>query len=476
MLSKARSKEHGRESNVVEKKGMTGTKTMTRDNMPTTASTTTARTTKQITKDELRAHDSRDSAWISIKGRVYDVTEFTKVHPGGDIILTTAGGDATEVFAGFHAGTDSWRLLPGLFVGVLEGGGDGNGGRYDGGLEYVKDVGEMRKELVKLRLFESRKGFYLGKVLSNVCLLSVALWLVSVGGWGAVVSGAILLALFWQQCGWLAHDFLHHQVFEYRMLNDGMGVLVGNIWQGFSTSWWKNKHNHHHAVPNVTDSLAGGDPDILTMPLLYWSEKLIEGDDLKNLPRVLLRYQHVLYWPILCMARTSWLIQSILYQFEKRNKNVTSDLLYVFEILGLFIHHASFFYVLSWIPSVAQKIVFATLSQGLGGLFIGVVFTVGHNAMDVLTREEMISQDFIRLQLRTTRNVTPSLFNDWFTGGLNYQVEHHIWPTLPRHSLPTASRILKAFCKKHNIGYHCQGLIEGNAQVCRLLARLSATA
>lgn len=447
-------------------------------NTPSTTSPSSNSLTRTVTPSELSSHNSRESAWLSIKNRVYDVTNFTSVHPGGDIILSAIGGDATEVFAGFHAGTDSWKLLPGLFVGVLLEEGDENyiGDNEQCGKEYEKDVGDMRKELMRLNLFKTNKLYYVWKVLSNLALLLFALGLVKfVGGWKGVLSGAIVLALFWQQCGWLAHDFLHHQVFETREFNNVMGVLVGNIWQGFSTSWWKNKHNHHHAVPNVTDSVAGGDPDILTAPLLYWSEKLIEGEDLNDLPKFLLKYQYILYWPILCMARTSWLIQSVLYQFDKRNKFVTGDTLYAFEILGLILHHLSFFHVLSWIPTLSQKIVFTIVSQALGGLFIGVVFTVGHNAMDVLTHEEMTRQDFIRLQVRTTRNVTPSLFNDWFTGGLNYQVEHHIWPTLPRHSLPKASKILKAFCRKHNLPYQCEGLIEGNAQVCRLLSRLSST-
>ena len=437
-----------------------------------------------ISAEELAKHATPSSAWISIKGRVYDVTHFTRVHPGGDIILTAAGGDATQVFAAFHAGTHSWRLLPALCIGALDtttlhadpSPTESNLDIHGANTEYIRDIAEMRKELIRQRLFESNKLFYIYKILSNILLLTISIGILkNFTNWFGTFVSAILLALFWQQCGWLAHDFLHHQVFKNRLYNDLVGILVGNIFQGFSEAWWKNKHNHHHAVPNVTDNVVGGDPDILTMPLLYWSEKLIEGDNLKDLPKFLLKYQWILYWPILCMARISWLIQSVLYQFDKRNKFVTSDFLYFLEIAGLAFHHLTFFYLLSWLPSVSQKLVFAFLSQSLGGLFIGIVFTVGHNAMEIFTDSEKVTQDFVRLQLRTTRNVTPTVFSDWFTGGLNYQVEHHIWPTLPRHSLPKASRILKAFCEKHGIQYHCHGLVEGNAQVCKLLAKLSAT-
>lgn len=119
------------------------------------------------------------------------------------------------------------------------------------------------------------------------------------------------MALFWQQSAFLAHDFLHHQVFTNRSYNNLGGLFFGNIWQGFSTSWWKAKHNHHHASTNVVHTQAGGDPDIMTMPFLLWSEKIIEGDteDLKDLPKFMVRYQKFFYLPLNAAARISWLLQ-----------------------------------------------------------------------------------------------------------------------------------------------------------------------
>jgi acyl-lipid Delta6-acetylenase / acyl-lipid (9-3)-desaturase len=335
-------------------------------------------------------------------------------------------------------------------------------------------VVKMRRDMQALGMFKSSKAYYAYKLGTNVALLAASVALVASfpGSWAAVLAASLLLALFWQQCGWLAHDFLHHQVFVNRAYNNLFGVLIGNVFQGFSVAWWKNKHNHHHAVPNVTDSPSGGDPDILTQPILWWSEKLIEGEDLETLPRFLLKNQAVLYWPILCMARTSWVIQSLLHQLPPRNPHVTSTAMYVTELAGLALHHASFLYLLTFISPLAQRAAFVVITQGLGGLLIGIVFTVGHNAMDVLTPEEMKSNHFVSLQVRTTRNVTPTPFNSWFTGGLNYQVEHHIWPTLPRHSLPRAAVILQKFCSDHNVPYTCKGLLEGNAEVCRLLAAI----
>eukprot|EP00168_Porphyra_purpurea_P012739 TRINITY_DN340_c0_g1_i1.p1 TRINITY_DN340_c0_g1~~TRINITY_DN340_c0_g1_i1.p1 ORF type:complete len:268 (-),score=91.15 TRINITY_DN340_c0_g1_i1:838-1641(-) len=217
---------------------------------------------------ELRKHASREDAWVSIRGKVYDVSAFSAVHPGGDIVLTAAGKDATDVFAAFHQNTDSYKLLPGLYVGELVE--DAKATRagvaaIDGTTsvrspQYLADVVAMRQELQRQRLYDSSKPFYVYKVLFNLSLLltSVALLRSFGSTLGGVVASALVLALFWQQCGWLAHDFLHHQVFRNRALGNAAGILVGNIWQGFSVSWWKTKHNHHHAVPNVVDALSGG--------------------------------------------------------------------------------------------------------------------------------------------------------------------------------------------------------------------------
>ena len=95
-------------------------------------------------------------------------------------------------------------------------------------------------------------------------------------GYASVLLAACLLGLFWQQSGWLAHDFLHHQVFQNRTYNNMAGLFLGNVSQGFSIAWWKDKHNTHHAVPNkLNDETIAMDPDIDTLPLLAWSADMI---------------------------------------------------------------------------------------------------------------------------------------------------------------------------------------------------------
>lgn len=432
-----------------------------------------------ITWHELSKHNTASDAWIAIKGRVYDVTDFVPLHPGGEVILTAAGCDATDVFAAFHSSTAAATMLPPLCVGTVDQSASPLLSNCGVDAEYIRDIQRLRNQVYSMRLFDSSKLYYAMKIMSNVSIMStsaiIALYFPT--NLFAIVVAGILMALFLQQCGWLAHDFLHHQVFKYRPLNNLFGVLVGNIFQGFSVSWWKDKHNHHHAVPNVTDAPSGGDPDIATMPILFWSEKLFEQENLDQFPKWMLRNQALLYWPIMCMARQSWVLQSLLFfKGRPRNTHVTAPWLMVAEFIGLAIHHLSYFSLLIKIgmSSIGSAVLFHMISQSMGGLFLSCVFTVGHNAMDVLTEKEMREVDFVRLQVRTTRNVSPHWFTDWFCGGLNFQVEHHIFPSIPRHNLPTVANLFRKFCVKHSLPYTSETLIEGNKSVCAVLERIAS--
>jgi acyl-lipid Delta6-acetylenase / acyl-lipid (9-3)-desaturase len=123
----------------------------------------------------------------------------------------------------------------------------------------------MRLQMIKAGLFKSSKSFYAWKVLSLLSMFFTVAGILVHGNdtWMACHAASFLIALSWQQSGWLAHDFLHHQVFKNRRMNDIFGYIFGCVLQGFSVDWWKNKHNTHHAVPNeCTENAIAVDPGI----------------------------------------------------------------------------------------------------------------------------------------------------------------------------------------------------------------------
>lgn len=129
--------------------------------------------------------------------------------------------------------------------------------------------------------FDASPVYYARKVVEIHAMLasSAALAYFNDGSVTVMIASATMCALMMQQAGWLSHDFLHHQVFENRDRGNLVGLWLGNVLQGYSVSWWKDKHNSHHAVPNLITSAPGakdGDPDIDTLPMLAWSKTMLK--------------------------------------------------------------------------------------------------------------------------------------------------------------------------------------------------------
>jgi fatty acid desaturase len=296
--------------------------------------------------------------------------------------------------------------------------------------EFVQEVRTLRQKYKEMGLFESNKMYYVFKLLSNFALLGLSLWILAHYGHNslAVVVSGIICGLYFQQCGWLAHDVLHHQLFENRDVNRAWGYLVGNMCQGFSVAWWTDKHTTHHAVPNVHQE----DPDIDTFPILAWSDHALTL--FNELPedvsaRFFLKYQSFYFFPLLAFARVSWALQSILYSFDKTKTTMRNPLV---EQVTLGIHYAWYFGVMYLYLDWKRALLWFLVSQTACGIMLALVFSLNHNGMPIFTKDEFKDMDFYSLQAITGRDVRSNLFSDWFTGGLNYQIEHHMFPTIPR--------------------------------------------
>jgi cytochrome b involved in lipid metabolism/fatty acid desaturase len=456
-------------------------------------------TKAKYTWAEVQQHRTPDNAWVVYQNKVYDVSNWYD-HPGGAVIFTHAGDDMTDIFAAFHA-PGSHTIMKKFLIGDLVEE-EGNARKTSEQLAFENGYRELRTQLIAMGMFKSNKWFYVYKCLSNMALWAVAVAMVywtrndpSAVAWH--MTAAVLLGTFFQQCGWLAHDFLHHQVFRYRRNGDYAGLFWGNLMQGYSIQWWKNKHNGHHAVPNLHNSTPAsqdGDPDIDTMPLLAWSVYQVKSygqfyNEQKTdgaMVRFLIRNQAIFYFPILLLARLSWLNESFKFAYgvgaatenakmERQRKGLQYPTL---EKLGIALHYVWVFIVStgfgnwSWWYSLA----FFLLMTCSCGLLLAIVFGLGHNGMATYNAQDR--PDFWNLQVTTTRNVVgghgfPQAFVDWFCGGLQYQVDHHLFPTLPRHSLKKAHALVHSFCQEWKVQYHEADLVVGTWEVLCHLSKVS---
>jgi len=120
---------------------------------------------------------------------------------------------------------------------------------------------------------------------------------------------------------------------------------------------------------------------------------------------------------------------------------------------------------------LVNAVAYFFLAQCACGLMLALVFGLGHNGMAVYPADQR--PDFWKLQVTTTRNVTSNWFTDFFCGGLQYQVEHHLFPMLPRHNLKKVHILVESFCKEQGVTYHEAGMVDGNMEVLTHLANVT---
>lgn len=449
---------------------------------------------QKYTWAEVKKHSYPADAWMVYNNKVYDVSNWHE-HPGGAVIFTHAGDDMTDIFAAFHA-AGSHNMMKKFLIGDLIP--ESVEHKDQKQLDFEKAYRDLRSKLVMMGMFKSNIGFYIYKQLSNISMWAASMAMMYYSENPLVhIASAMLMGLFFQQCGWLAHDFLHHQVFKNRRYGDYAGLFWGNLMQGFSVQWWKNKHNGHHAVPNLHNSSAlaqDGDPDIDTMPLLAWSvtqakqyrELQADGKD-SAFVKFMIKNQHIFYFPILLLARLSWLNESFKTSFGlgAASENAALELKAkglqypITEKLFIASHHVWMFAYacgfgrFSFLYSAALYLLVTASS----GFYLAIVFGLGHNGMATYDADKR--PDFWKLQVTTTRNITgghglPQFFVDWFCGGLQYQVDHHLFPGIPRHNLRKTHEFVESFCKEWGVRYHEADMYDGTIEVLDCLKNVGS--
>jgi fatty acid desaturase len=409
---------------------------------------------------EVAVHNKPSDCWIVVKSKVYDVSNFADEHPGGSVISTYFGRDGTDVFSSFHA-SSTWKILQDFYIGDVE--------RVEPTPELLKDFRDMRALFLREQLFKSSKLYYVMKLLTNVAIFAASIaiicWSKSIS---AVLASACMMALCIQQCGWLSHDFLHNQVFETRWLNEVVGYVIGNAVLGFSTGWWKEKHNLHHAAPNECDQTYQPiDEDIDTLPLIAWSKDILATVENKTFLRIL-QYQHLFFMGLLFFARGSWLFWSWRYTSTAALSPVDRLL----EKGTVLFHYFWFVGTACYLLPGWKPLVWMAVTELMSGMLLGFVFVLSHNGMEVYNT----SKEFVSAQIVSTRDIKGNLFNDWFTGGLNRQIEHHLFPTMPRHNLNKIAPRVEVFCKKHGLVYEDVSIATGTCKVLKALKEVAEAA
>ena len=254
----------------------------------------------------------------------------------------------------------------------------------------------------------------------------------------------------WAQGGLLQHDLGHNSIFFDCKKNYAAHVLFYTFLMGGSADWWKGRHTRHHASPNHTEL----DLDIRTLPLFAWDKK-----QFKKSFKPLVNWQ-IWYWPFLgppSMLHIYRILNSI-WMIRQFNVGESLALAAHFSILGYLVWMGNIFNWAFWW--------FWTLT--IGGSYLGWIFALNHTMFPIYRHEE--ERDWVAATVTTTQNVTPSFVVDIITGHLDYQVEHHLWPRMPRHNYEVVHPRLKALCKKHNLPFYEESYFKAIGSVYRTLS------
>jgi fatty acid desaturase len=311
-------------------------------------------------------------------------------------------------------------------------------------------------------LLERRSRYYAWKIALTIAVLAggwVAFFLIGNSWWQ--LSTAVLFAAVFTQLGFLGHDAGHRQVFGSRRANHIVGVLLGDLAIGLSYSWWIDKHSRHHAHPNDEDK----DPDIGVGAFVFTTR---QAGASRGVARWLYRYQAYLFFPLLLLEAINLRVASIRYLAARDQRHRGQEAL----LLG--VHLATYLTAVFLVLSPVTALAFIAVHQGLFGLYLGCSFAPNHKGMPSLSAAE--HSDFLRRQVLTSRNVRGSRFVDFALGGLNYQIEHHLFPSMPRPNLRHAQQLVRTFCAEHGVAYSQTGLIDSYAQALRHLNSVGRSA
>ncbi len=323
------------------------------------------------------------------------------------------------------------------------------------------EYAELKRLVEAAGLLAPQHRYYQLKLAINALLLAAALLGLRFAGAHPLwwVADVVFLSFVSVQVALLGHDVVHLQFLRAGRLNRTIGLILGNLLTGISRAWWNFNHSAHHARPNDI----AADPNVQIVFIACTPEQAATRP---GWIQWILRHQVRLLIPIFCLEFFSMHHQSIAYAMQR--KPGCSRL----EGVSLAMHYALYAGVLLLALGVPGALLFAFVHHLLTGLYMASIFAPNHKGMPLASR--LPTGGFLREQVLTARNVRGSWLVDLLYGGLNYQIEHHLFPSLPRNRLKLARPLVRAYCEARDLRYCETGLVEAWREILSHLDGVSA--
>jgi fatty acid desaturase len=316
--------------------------------------------------------------------------------------------------------------------------------------EQVRDAGLMKRDI----------AWYIGR------MIRLGLGFAAVGGmfvmlghsWWQMLT-AVLLGFMCTQVGFLSHDAAHRQIFASAKKNEWAARITGNLFVGLSYGWWMNKHGKHHANPNKI----GKDDDIAAGAVVFTPD---DAQARTGFAKWFAAHQGYFFFPLLTLVALDLHISAIRRVLNRKEivpSRGAEIALLAIRLIGVPV--AAVLVMGPWIGLAFVAVQIITL-----GVYMGGAFAPNHKGMPLVPKDVKI--DFMRRQTLMSRNIKGGWWVDAGMGGLNYQIEHHLFPTMSSKNLKLVQPMVREYCAERKIAYTETTLSHSYMIVMRYLNRV----
>ncbi|MDR6143993.1 fatty acid desaturase [Microbacterium foliorum] len=292
---------------------------------------------------------------------------------------------------------------------------------------------------------------------------------------GGLITGFILLGDSWfqlliaaglglvlTQVAFLAHEAAHRQILTSGPANFRLARILAAGVVGISYSWWDSKHTKHHGNPNQV----GKDPDIEVDTISFLETDAAQS---RGIVRLITRKQGWLFFPLLTLEGLNLHYLGVKHLVtSKKAKGRWIE-------LGLIaLRFAIVLIPVFLMLPLGMAFAFMGVQLAVFGVYMGASFAPNHKGMPIIDPNARL--DFFSKQVRTSRNIRGGWWATWLMGGLNYQVEHHLFPNMPRPHLSKAREIVRDYCASNDVPYTETSLLRSYAIVIEYLNRVGLAA
>ncbi|WP_022873098.1 fatty acid desaturase family protein [Nesterenkonia alba] len=318
---------------------------------------------------------------------------------------------------------------------------------------------ELSQQVKDLGLMERGATAYIGRAIVLVSAFAAAgALLVVLGDSWWQLALAVVFGVLFTQAAFLSHDAAHQQVFSTGKSNEWLARIVGNLVVGMSYGWWVKKHGKHHAQPNVI----GKDGDIAPGTLAFVPEDAAQRT---GIAKWFARRQGWFFFPILVFFGFVLHYQAV-HTVVRTPKLKRRGVEAVFLAVRLIGYPA----LVIWLLGPVVGIAFLVVQVAVFGVYMGASFAPNHKGMPLIPKDADV--DFLRRQILTSRNISGGRIADWAMGGLNYQIEHHLFPRMASPNLHKVKPLVEQFCAERGITYTETGILQSYGIVIRYLNRV----